>query len=400
MNKTVEKLKAWYEKDDNVLRIVKFPGTDRPILSVVLSFFSGFTKGRTLDRAAGVAFNFFLALFPLVLFFFTLIPYIPIPRFYERVIFLLKSFLIPSGTMDYVTKTIDGIMNQPHEGVLSISIVLCLVFGSSGIVAIFNGFKNVYMDLSTKSGGFKEMVLTRVFAIIILLLIGALIVLSIILISLGGTALRFLVTNDILKAGSLVFFLFNCIRWIVAIFALCIGVAAMYYFGNNKDERYRKRLKTFNSNGSPRYRDFVIFSPGSILATTLFIIGTVGFNIYISNFASYNALYGSIGTLIILMMWIWIVAILILAGNDLNKAIRHETGRMSDKEVVREDLERHLSVLEAQNEQIIHKINELEKKKNNLEVALAEKKKENDKMERIIAAYKTILDEIGNEGDL
>ena len=139
-----EALLAWYNKDDNYLRRVRFPGTKSPLLSVVMNFIKLFTRGRTIDRAAGVAFNFFVALFPLVLFFFTLIPYIPIPHLYERVMMLLNDFFIPSGTLDFVRETIDGIMNQPHDGLLSLSVILCIVFGSSGIVAFFNGFRNVY----------------------------------------------------------------------------------------------------------------------------------------------------------------------------------------------------------------------------------------------------------------
>ena len=141
-----DSLKAWYNRDDNFLRVVRFPGTKLPLMDVLIDFFKLFTKGRTIDRAAGVAFNFFVALFPLILFFFTLVPYIPIPHLYERVMMALNDFLIPSGTLDVVKDTINGIMNQPHDGLLSVSLFLCLVFGSSGIVAFFNGFRNVYAD--------------------------------------------------------------------------------------------------------------------------------------------------------------------------------------------------------------------------------------------------------------
>ena len=166
-----EELKAWYFKDDNFLRRVRFPGTKVPLLDVLTEFAKLFTKGRTIDRAAGVAFNFFVALFPLILFFFTMIPYIPIPNLYDRLMMVLQDF-IPTGTFDYVREVIDGIMNQPHEGLLSISVVLCLVFGSSGIVAFFNGFRNVYADyISDKDIGLKGWLIQRVFAILMLLII-------------------------------------------------------------------------------------------------------------------------------------------------------------------------------------------------------------------------------------
>ena len=147
-----EAVDAWYNRDDNFLRLVRFPGTKLPLMDVLINFFKLFTKGRTIDRAAGVAFNFFVALFPLILFFFTLIPYIPIPRLYDRVMMALDDFLIPSGTLDFVKETIDGIMKQPHDGLLSVSLFLCLIFGSNGIVAFFNGFRNVYANFLTDKG--------------------------------------------------------------------------------------------------------------------------------------------------------------------------------------------------------------------------------------------------------
>ena len=348
----MQTVKEWYNRDDNFLRKVRFPGTKLPLMDVLIDFFKLFTKGRTVDRAAGVAFNFFVALFPLILFFFTLIPYIPIPNLYERVMLALDDFLIPSGTMDYVKDTIDGIMNRPHDGLLSISIVLCLVFGSSGIVAVFNGFRNVYADYLTFKGlGLKGWVIQRLFAIIMLIIIGALLVVSVLLIALGGTALKYLVTNEIIEGGSFTFFLFMVLRWVIGIFALSVGISLLYYFGNVKfDEHYRVEKKRLGPNGEKRYRNFVVFSPGTILATTLFVLGTVGFNTYISNFSRYNVLYGSIGTLIILMLWIWVVSILILAGNDLNSGIRRRQMKLSTKEeksrrkqIVIDDLRKHIA---------------------------------------------------------
>ena len=361
-----DKLREWYHRDDNVLRVVRFPGTKVPLMDVLIDFFKLFTKGRTMDRAAGVAFNFFVALFPLILFFFTLIPYIPIPHLYERVMLALNDFLIPSGTLNYVQDTIDGIMNQPHEGLLSLSVFLCLIFGSSGIVAIFNGFRNVYANFVIDKGlTLKGWLVQRAFAVLMLVIIGALIVVSVLLISLGGTALRYLVVNEIMEGGSFTFFLFNVLRWVIGVFALCFGIALLYYFGNvTVNEHYRVERKRKGQKGETLYRNFVIFSPGTILATTLFVLGTVAFNTYISNFSRYNVLYGSIGTLIILLLWIWIVAILILAGNDLNSGIRRNADKLSEgednirrREVIIEDLKRHIHAYQTANEVQMEKIN-------------------------------------------
>lgn len=396
-----EALREWYHKDDNVLRRVRFPGTQLPLLDVLTDFVKLFTKGRTVDRAAGVAFNFFLALFPLLLFFFTLIPYIPIPHLYDRVIMLIEDFLIPSGTLDYVTETIDSIMNQPHEGLLSISIILCLVFGSSGIVAIFNGFRNVYANyVSDKELTLKGWIAQRLYAILMLVIIGVLMLLSILLISLGGKFLKFLTVNEIIAEGKFVFYLFNILRWVIAIFAMCFGVALLYYFGNVRfNEHYRKELKQPNRKGK-KYREFVIFSPGSILSTALFVLCTEGFNIYISNFSRYNALYGSIGTLMILMLWIWIVAILILAGNDLNSGIRRNADKLSEaeidtrkKEIVIESLCKNIQQQEQSIEQRNQRIEKLAKDIKEMEVLVHDLQEENKDSKLIINAYQGYLEQ-------
>ncbi len=391
----LEALREWYYREDNFLRRVYFPGTRLPLLDVLLNFIKVFTKGRTVDRAAGVAFNFFVALFPLVLFFFTLIPYIPIPHLYERVIMLMRDFLIPSGTLDFVTKTIDGIMNQPHDGLLSLSIVLCLVFGSSGVVAFFNGFRNVYANyVTSKNLTLKGWLQQRLFAIIMLLIIGFLLVLSVLLISLGGTALRFLVSHEVIQGRSFVFFLFNLLRWIVSIFALCFGVALLYYFGNVKYNEHYIKLRKHPGRKGQKYREFVIFSPGTILTTTLFVLGTIGFNLYISNFSRYNVLYGSIGTLIILMLWIWVVAILILAGNDLNSGIRREAFKLSEtenrtrqKQIVIDDLRKHIQSYQSAIEYRDQRIESLKKSIEEENAIISKLEEESEDYNLIIRAY-------------
>ena len=392
----IQALKDWYHRDENFLRMVRFPGTKVPLLDVLIDFVKLFTKGRTMDRAAGVAFNFFVALFPLILFFFTLIPYIPIPHLYERVMLALDDFLIPSGTMDYVKETIDNIMNQPHDGLLSLSIFLCLIFGSSGIVAIFNGFRNVYANIVIEKGlTLRGWLVQRTFAVLMLIIIGALIVGSVVLISLGGTALKYLVTHEIIEGGSFTFFLFSVLRWVISIFALCFGIALLYYFGNvTFNEHYRVERKKKGPNGEVLYRNFVIFSPGTLLATSLFILGTVGFNTYISNFSRYNVLYGSIGTLIILMLWIWLVAILILAGNDLNSGIRRNADKLSAgednirrREVVIEDLKRHIRAYQKSNEVLMEKISGAKKTIDEQQVLIQNLEGQVKNNELIIRAY-------------
>ena len=232
------------------------------------------------------------------------------------------------------------------------------------------------------------------FAIAMLLIIGVLLIASVVLIALGGRALQWLVVQEIIQGGSFTYFLFAVLRWVIGIFALCFGIALLYYFGNVKfDEHYRVERKHPGRNGQ-KYKEFVIFSPGAILATALFVLATVGFNTYISNFSRYNVLYGSIGTLIILMLWIWIIAILILAGNDLNSGIRRSQMKLSEKEdntrrkqIVIEDLQKHIQTYQAAIDYREQRISALKKTIEEQSVLIHDMEEENRNYKLIIRTY-------------
>ena len=135
------------------------------------------------------------------------------------------------------------------------------------------------------------------------------------------------------------------------------------------------------------------------MATTLFVLGTVGFNTYISNFSRYNALYGSIGTLIILLLWIWIVAILILAGNDLNSGIRREVDRLSaeeDKtrrrEIVVDALRKQIQSFEKVKENRNNTIEQLRKHIEEKKILLQKLEEDNKDSELLIKAYSDFVE--------
>jgi hypothetical protein len=212
-------------------------------------------------------------------------------------------------------------------------------------------------------------------------------------------AIKWLVTQQIIEGGSFTFFLFSVLRWVIGVFALCFGIAMLYYFGNVRfGEQYRKELRFPRSNGK-KYREFVVFSPGAILATTLFVLGTVAFNTYISNFSRYNVLYGSIGTLIILLLWIWVVAILILAGNDLNSGIRRGTDKKSNaeneirrREIVIEDLKKHIMAYQTANEYREERIDKLRKNIEETAAIIQNIEEEKKSYELIVNAYQDYVE--------
>lgn len=282
---------------ESVLRLVKLPGFQGvPLYDVMVYFIRGFTQVNLIDRAAAVAFYVFLALFPTILFLFTLMPYLPLQGLTQNVLEALQSFL-PPGTYESAASTINQIMSIEHGGLMSIGLLLAFYFSTSAISSFFRGF-----NMGDKEFGQVSFIKIQVYSILVMIMFVLLLLLSIALITVGQRILPIFFTK-IHFYNSFIVLLINILRWIIVIFALMIAMSLLYYFGN------------------PRAKKFKLFTPGSFLFTGMFIVGTILFNFYISNISTYNLLYGSIGGLIIFVIWIYFNCILILIGYELNKSI-------------------------------------------------------------------------------
>ena len=282
---------------ESVLRLVKFPGFGGvPLYDVLVYFVRGFTQVNLIDRAAAVAFYVFLAIFPTILFLFTLLPYFPLQGITQNVLEALQSIL-PPGTFESAASTINQIMSIEHGGLMSIGLLLAFYFSTSAVSSFFRGF-----NMGDKEFGQVSFIKTQVYSILVMLMFVLLLVVSIALITFGQRILPIFFTK-IHFYNDFVVLLINVVRWLVVIFALIIAMSLLYYFGN------------------PRSKKFKLFTPGSLLFAGMFIVGTMLFNYYISNISTYNLLYGSIGGLIIFVVWIYFNCILILIGYELNKSI-------------------------------------------------------------------------------
>ena len=292
-----EKFFALRDKLKSVLRLVKVPGFGGvPLYDVLVYFVRGFIQVNLIDRAAAVAFYVFLALFPTILFLFTLLPYFPLQGITQNVLEALQSIL-PPGTYESVASTINQIMSIEHGGLMSLGLLLAFYFSTSAVSSFFRGF-----NMGDNEFGQVSFIKIQVYSILVMLMFVLLLVVSIALITAGERILPIFFTK-IHFYNDFVVFLINIVRWLVVIFAMIIAMSLLYHFGN------------------PRSRRFKLFTPGSLLVAALFIIGTILFNFYISNISTYNLLYGSIGGLIIFVIWIYFNCILILIGYELNKSI-------------------------------------------------------------------------------
>ncbi|NOU47429.1 MAG: YihY/virulence factor BrkB family protein [Bacteroidales bacterium] len=281
-----------------VLRLVVVPGFGGvPLYDVLVFFVKGLFEGSVSTRAAAVSYNFFLAIFPFILFLFTLIPYIPVADF-QLTLFSLFREIIPPETFAMVEKTIYEIVMLQNTGLLSLSFILTFYFSTNGVNAIMDGFNS-----SLHSSQIRNWWRQRLTAIFLMIVLSVLVILAITFITVGSLSINWLIEKGFIK-DDLTVTLLEIVRWLIILLLTFFSVSFLYYFG--PAER----------------RAYAFFSPGSILATFLLIIGTLGFNIYIANFSTYNALYGSIGTLIIFLVWIFISAFILLIGFELNASIR------------------------------------------------------------------------------
>jgi len=273
------------------------PGFDGiPFYDVSLFFIKGMQKGSITQRASSLAFNFFLALFPAIIFIFTLIPYLPISDFQTTLFGILHSFL-PANAFDTVKSTITDILTTKRSGLLSVGFILALYFATNGVNAIIEAFNHTYHTAETRSW-----IKQRMISLFLVLVLSVILIISISLITFGAFLLNYLVEYGILKGQFTIYLLFAS-RWLILVAMLFFGVSFIYYFGPSKKKNFR------------------FISPGSTLATFLTLATTLGFNYYVANFSKYNALYGSIGTLIIILMWIYFNAIILLIGFELNASI-------------------------------------------------------------------------------
>ena len=276
---------------------IKLPGFDgMPLYDVALFFFKGILKGSVTTRASSMSFSFFLALFPAIIFFFTLIPYLPIHHFQDTLLELLKGVL-PGNAYEASKETLIDIVQRQRGGLLSIGFVLALFFATNGISSIIDAFNSTYHSIETRS-----FIYQRLISVILVFISAVLLTVGICVITFSSIGIDFLVKEGILKS-LLAVYLIMAGKWVVILAIFFFTISFIYFLAPSKKERFR------------------FISAGSTMATILSILTTLGFNYYVNNFAKYNVLYGSIGTLIIILMWIYFNAIILLIGFELNASI-------------------------------------------------------------------------------
>lgn len=280
----------------SLLQFIKLPGFSGLSLYDLLETYTlGIIKGTFSSRASSIAYSFFMAIFPFLLFILNVIPYIKIDGFQTRFLEFVNN-LLPPQTHEFFYPVIEDIALNPRSSLLSLTFLLTLFLTANGVNAIFSAFEYSF-HVTINRGFFRQYFISLCVAVFLAILI----LLTVGVILYGEFLINYLkedsyIKNDILWIGIFQFFIFILMLYTV--------ISTLYHFGVK------------NGGGTP------FFSIGALITSALFVLTTYFFGVYINNFSQYNELYGSIGALLIMMVYIWINSNLLLLGFELNASLR------------------------------------------------------------------------------
>jgi len=247
-------------------------------------------------RASAISFSFFLALFPGLLFLFSLIAYIPVEGL-DLAIRRTSQELLPPSAFELLYSTIEDIVGRQQGGLLSFGFLLAFYFATIGLTTLSQSF-NVSLEVRESRGFIRHQ-----FTVIGLTVLLTLSLLSALLLILLGDFLLGEMNRLGWMPDGLLPLMVNLLLWIVILLLVYVGIGLLYYFAPNAPKRHG------------------FFALGSALATILFVGSSLGFSYYVQHFGNYNRIYGSLATLIVLMLWIYVNAWVILIGFELNSAL-------------------------------------------------------------------------------
>lgn len=287
-----------------IFKKVKLPALEGLSLYDLLELYiTGIVRGALTTRASSIAFNFFTAIFPFLLFILIIIPYIPVENFQADFLEFLESFL-PPQTSDFFFKNIFENISESSSngGLLSTVFVLSILLMANGVSAIFAGFESSYHEQLTRNV-FKQ----YLYAMGVALILAFLLILTVAVFGYFEIYVIDNVFESLEKRGyankeaSIFWVVFA--KYMFFVLMVYIATATLYYFGTKEGKASR------------------FFSVGALFTTFLIILISYIFGIYINEFSKYNELYGSIGALLILLFYLWLNSNIILLGYELNASI-------------------------------------------------------------------------------
>lgn len=276
---------------------ITLPGLDgMAIYDVMVFFWRSIVDGALSTRASAIAFSFFVALFPLIIFLFTLIPYIPVDNFQNELFLLIKD-MVPENTFKAIEETVKDILTRQRGDLLSLGFFMALIFSTNGFASMMTAF-----DASLHSFERRTWFGQRLTALLLLIIMSVLLAVAITLITYGQYFINYMVANGYLKDHFTIIIL-SISKWIVILFLFFMANSFLFYLAPAKKTKWR------------------FISAGGTLSTVLSVMTFLGFTYYINRFGQYNKLYGSIGTLLVILLLMYLMSMILLIGFELNASI-------------------------------------------------------------------------------
>ena len=308
-------LKRYFTEHPVVIGLLKYARENSligfhgvPIYDVVVFVINEATRDDLFTRANSVAFSFFLSLFPSILTIFTLVPFalnflsiwFPALENFNLTLYDEIKRVMPGQAGDIVFGFVQEITNSPKIGLLSFGFLLAVFFSSNGMMSLMQAFEKSYVKVFRQRGFFRK----RMVAVGLTFLIGLFIIASVVLVILGDSMIGWI--NYWFGLGGFASFLVNSLRWVMMLALYYIIIGSLYRYGAATIKR------------------FSYLSPGVTLATILSLLTSVAFSFYIDGFNRYDTytkFYGSIATIIIVMLWFQLNALILIIGFEMNAAI-------------------------------------------------------------------------------
>ena len=259
-------------------------------------FLHALVKGNLVNRAAAIAFRIFLSVFPAIIVLLTLIPFIPVADFQTKLLGAFRAML-PGEVYGFIEGLLHDLLIRKHSALLSLSFVLGLFFASNSINAILQGFRH-----STFVTDWYRPWKQRLISLFLMFLLTVLCVAATAVMTISSWGRSLMHSNgDTMHMFESVGF--GILRWATSIMLVLVAVALLYHAG------------------TPGKRKFQLFTPGAVLAIVLIFILSRALAFVFDNVTNYNALYGSIGVILAVQLWLYFNMIVLLIGYELNTSI-------------------------------------------------------------------------------
>ena len=290
--------RRWYQNLIDWLKRRRINRKQTSLFSVIVVLYHKIRQDDLMDRGGAVAFNFTLSIFPLIIFLFTLVPFISsqIPGLEVDIMAFMENTM-PVGVWESVSPTIHDIVNNQRSSLLSFGFLSAIYFAGNGILALMRTFNSIYRTREKRS-----YLKTRLIATGLTFLLALVLFVATVLIIIGQFALDYLSEQGWLS-GKLIIWSLVAMRFVVVFLIFQVAISFIFYFAPSIRDRWH------------------FFNWGSVFASLACIAVSFGFAYYVTSFGAYNRLYGSIGTLIATMIWFYLLGMILLFGFELNASI-------------------------------------------------------------------------------